>query len=186
MRGPVVYVVTRDNNGVYKSIDEGATFTQTSTTVLTAEVTDIALGDRQFTHSVIAYGDGAATTPYYSFDDGATYQAGQNTVGKEVTYVGQDTYVFGSTNSASGIGSILQMSFDEGISIDATIDVSPLFNYAGAVYSNITVTGFDFPNSAGGYITIAGNQNNSSADQLLTRTFDRGVSFPDASQLILV
>ncbi len=180
MRGPVVYVVTRDNNGVYKSIDEGATFTQTSTTVLTAEVTDIALGDRQFTHSVIAYGDGAATTPYYSFDDGATYQAGQNTVGKEVTYVGQDTYVFGSTNSASGIGSILQMSFDEGISIDATIDVSPLFNYAGAVYSNITVTGFDFPNSAGGYITIAGNQNNSSADQLLTRTFDRGVSFPDA------
>jgi hypothetical protein len=180
MTGPVIYVVTRNNNGVYISTDEGVTFTQSSSTVLTNEVTDVALGDRNFTHSVITYGDGAATTPYYSFDDGVTYQAGQNTLGKEVTYVGQNTYVFGSTNSASGSGSRLQMSFDEGISIGATIDTAPLFNYPGAVFSNITVTGFDFPNSAGGYITIAGNQNNSAADQILTRTFDRGVSFPDA------
>lgn len=182
MTGPVIFVVTRNANGVYKSVDEGATFTQTSTTVLTTEATDIALGDRQFTHSVITYGDGAATTPYHSFDDGVTYQAGQNTVGKEVTYVGQDTYVFGSINSATGAGSgsILEMSFDEGISIAATIDVAPLFNYAGAVFNNIRITNFDFTNSAGGYITIAGDNNNSSADQLLTRTYDRGQTFPDA------
>ena len=180
MSFPIIYVVTRNSNGLYKSVDAGATFVQIATNALTAEVTDVALSDRPETHSVITYGDGAATTPYYSFNDGITYQAGQNTVGKEVTYVGQLTYVFGGTKTASGSGSILEMSFDEGISIDATIDVAPLFNYPGAVYSNITVTGFDFPNSAGGYITIAGNQNNSTADQILTRTFDRGVSFPDA------
>lgn len=180
MTGPVLYVVTRNNNGIYKSIDQGATFTQIPSTALTNEVTDIAVGDRKFTHSVITYGDGAATTPYYSFDDGVTYQAGQNTVGKEVTYVGQFTYVFGATNSALGSGAILEMSFDEGISIGATIDVTPVFGYTGAVFNNITVTGFDFPNSAGGYITVAGNQNNNSADQILTRTYDRGVSFVDA------
>lgn len=180
MSFPIIYVVTRNANGLYKSIDEGATFVQIGTNALTAEVTDVALSDRPETHSVITYGDGAATTPYYSFNDGITYQAGQNTVGKEVTYVGQFTYVFGGTKTASGSGSILEMSFDEGISIDVTIDVAPLFNYPGAVYSNIMVTGFDFTNSAGGYITIAGNQNNSTADQILTRTYDRGASFPDA------
>lgn len=180
MSFPIIYVVTRNSNGLYKSVDEGVTFVQIGTNALTAEVTDVALSDRPETHSVITYGDGIATTPYYSFDDGITYQAGQNTVGKEVSYVGQLTYVFGSTKTASGSGSILEMSFDEGVSISTTIDVAPLFNYPGAVYSNITVTGFDFPNSAGGYITVAGNQNNSAADQILTRTFDRGVSFPDA------
>lgn len=180
MSFPIIYVVTRNSNGLYKSVDAGATFVQIGTNALTAEVTDVALSDRPETHSVITYGDGAATTPYYSFNDGITYQAGQNTVGKEVTYVGQFTYVFGGTKTASGSGSVLEMSFDEGISINATIDVAPLFNYPGAVYSNITVTGFDFTNSAGGYITIAGNQNNSAADQILTRTYDRGVSFPDA------
>jgi hypothetical protein len=180
MSFPIIYVVTRNSNGIYKSIDEGATFVQIPTNALTAEVTDVALCDRPEPHSVITYGNGAVTTPYYSFNDGETYQAGQNTVGKEVSYVGQLTYVFGSTKTASGSGSTLQMSFDEGISIDVTIDVAPLFNYPGAVFSNITVTSFDFPNSAGGYITIAGNQNNSTADQILTRTFDRGASFPDA------
>jgi hypothetical protein len=180
MSFPIIYVVTRNSNGVYKSVDAGAAFVQIGTNALTAEVTDVALSDRPETHSVITYGDGAATTPYYSFNDGITYQAGQNTVGKEVTYVGQLTYVFGATKTASGSGSVLEMSFNEGLSISATIDVAPLFNYPGAVYSNITVTGFDFTNSAGGYITVAGNQNNSSADQILTRTFDRGVSFPDA------
>ncbi len=180
MNVPVIYVVTRNSNGLYKSTDEGATFVQVTTNALTSEVTDIAIADREFTNSVILYGDGAATTPYYSFDDGQTYQAGQNAVGKEVTYVGQNTYVFGSTNSASGSGAAMKMSFDEGISVGATIDVRPLFNYPGAVYNNITITGFDFPNSAGGYITVAGDQNNASADQILTRTYDRGASFPDA------
>jgi hypothetical protein len=180
MNVPVIYVVTKNSKGLYKSTDEGATFVQVATNVVTTEVTDIAIADREYTHSVITYGDGIATTPYYSFDDGATYQAGQNTVGKEVTYVGQNTYVFGSINSATGSGAVLEMSLDEGISINSTIDVTPLFNYTGAIYSNITVTGFDFPNSAGGYITVAGNQNDSTADQLLTRTYDRGASFPDA------
>lgn len=176
----IIYVVTRNTNGVYVSEDEGATFTQPSTTVSTSEVWDIALGDREFENSVITYGDGAATTPYYSNDSGVTYQAGQNTVGKEVTYVGQSTYVFGSTNSVTGSGSRLGMSFDNGETIGTTIDVASLFNYSGAIYSNIMVTSFDFPNSAGGYITIAGNQNDNTADQILTRTFDRGQSFPDA------
>jgi len=180
MSFPIVYVVTRNTNGVYKSIDGGATFVQTGTNNLTSQVTDVALSDRPESHSVILYGDGPTTTPYYSFNDGASYQAGENTVGKEVTYVGQFTYVFGSTNSASGSGAILEMSFDEGMSIGATIDVTSLFNYAGAVYNNITITGFDFTNSAGGYITIAGDQNNGAADQILTRTYDRGVSFPNA------
>lgn len=180
MANNIIYVVTRNANGIYTSVDEGATFIQASTTALTSEVNDIALGDRLSSDSVITYGDGINTTPYYSSDNGATYQPGQNTFGKEVTYVGQSTYVFGSTNSATGSGSRLGMSFDNGQTINVTIDVAPLFDYAGSVYNNITVTSFDFLNSAGGYITIAGDQNNASADQILTRTFDRGQSFPDA------
>ena len=176
----IIYVVTRNTNGVYVSEDEGATFTQVTSNALTSEVHDIALGDRLSSDSVITYGDGINTTPYYSSDNGVTYQAGQNTFGKEVTYVGQSTYVFGSTNSGTGSGSRLGMSFDNGQTIGTTIDVAPLFNYAGSVYNNITVTSFDFLNSAGGYVTIAGDQNNASADQILTRTFDRGQSFPDA------
>lgn len=180
MANNIIYVVTRNSNGIYTSIDEGATFTQASTTALTTEVNDVALGDRESSNSVITYGDGPNTTPYYSNDNGATYQAGQNTFGKTVTYVGLSTYVFGSTNSATGNGSRLGMSFDNGQTIGTTIDVASLFNYTGSVYNNITVTSFDFLNNAGGYITIAGDQNNSSADQILTRTFNRGQSFPDA------
>lgn len=180
MANNIIYVVTRNSGGIYTSVDEGATFTQLTTTAITAEVNDIALGDRKYKHSVITYGDGISTTPYYSLDGGSTYQAGQNTFGKQVSYVGQFTYVFGSTNTVSGGGSKLEMSFDEGQTIGATIDVAPLFNYTGSVFNNITVTGFDFLNSAGGYITIAGDQNNGAADQILTRTFDRGQSFPDA------
>lgn len=182
MAGPVIFVVTRNANGLYRSDDQGATFTQVLSNALTSEVTDIAVGDYKYKHSVITYGDGIATTPYYSLDNGATYQAGQNTVGKEVTFVGKNTYVFGSVNSttASGSGSILEMSFDEGQTIGATMDVSVLFNYSGAIFSDIKITSFDFTNNAGGYITIAGDNYNSSADQILTRTFNRGQSFPDA------
>lgn len=176
----ILYVVTRNPGGLYKSEDQGATFTQVTSNILTNEVCDIAVSDRNFETSVITYGDGNNTTVYTSSDDGATYVAGQNTFGKAVQYVNSFGFVFGGTNSISGSGAKMGVSLNDGLTITSTIDVTPLFNYPGAIYSNITITGFDFPNIAGGYITIAGNQNNSSADQILTRTFDRGLTFPDA------
>jgi len=59
----IIYVVTRNTNGIYISEDEGATFTQVTSNALTSEVNDIALGDRLSSDSVITYGDGINTTP---------------------------------------------------------------------------------------------------------------------------
>lgn len=175
-----IYVVTRNPGGLYKSENQGATFTQVTSNILTNEVCDIAVSDRDFRTNVITYGDGVATTAYRSSDEGITYVAGANTFGKAVQYVNNFGFVFGGTNSVSGSGAKMGVSLNNGSTITSTIDVTPLFNYPGAVYSNITITGFDFPNVAGGYITIAGNQNNNTADQILTRTYDRGLTFPDA------
>ena len=176
----IIVVVTRNPGGIYASYDEGATFTQVVTNALTNEVHDISINEVNPYITVFTYGDGEATTPYYSTNLGATYDPGQNTFGKEVTYVGNNSFVFGGLNAATGQGSKLGISLDNGQTIDSTVDVTSLFNYPGAVYNNITVTGFDFVNYAGGYITIAGDQNNSAADQILTRTYDMGQSFPDA------
>jgi len=176
----VVYVVTKNPGGLYKSENEGATFTQVTSDILTGEIQDIAISDRKNSDIVVSYGNGLSTSVYRSSDGGSTFIAGQNTFGKEVKYVNSFGFVFGGPKTITGSGARIGISLNNGGTISATVDVTPVFNYPGAVYNNITITGFDFPNIVGGYITIAGDQNNSSADQILTRTFDRGLTFPDA------
>ena len=176
----VIYVVTENLGGLYRSDDDGATFTQVTSDILTNEVQDIAVSDRNYNSLVITYGNGNNTSIYRSSDSGETFIAGQNTFGKGVTFVGNNSFVFGGLRSISGSGARMGVSLNFGATITSTIDVTPLFNYPGAIYNNITITGFDFLNLVGGYITVAGDQNNSTADQILTRTYDRGLTFPDA------
>jgi len=176
----VIYVATKNPGGLYISEDEGATFTQVTSNILTGEIQDIAISDRKNADIVISYGNGLSTSVYRSSDAGSTFIAGQNTFGKEVKFVNNFGFVFGGLKTITGSGSKIGISLNNGGTISSTIDVTTVFDYPGAVYNNITITGFDFPNIVGGYITIAGDQNNSSADQILTRTFDRGISFPDA------
>jgi hypothetical protein len=176
----VIYVVTQNPNGLYKSEDDGATFTLVTSNILTNEVQDIAVSDRDSKDIVITYGNSNATSIYRSSDYGETFVAGENTFGKSVTFVGNNSFVFGGIRSISGSGARMGVSLNNGATITSTIDVTRLFDYPGAIYNNITITGFDFLNPVGGYITIAGDQNNSAADQILTRTYDRGLTFPDA------
>ena len=176
----VIYVVTENPGGLYRSDDDGATFTQVTSNILTNEVQDIAVSDRAYNNVVITYGNGVNTSIYRSSDYGETFVAGENTFGKGVTFVGNNSFIFGGLRSISGSGARMGVSLNFGATITSTIDVTPLFNYPGAIYNNITITGFDFLNLVGGYITVAGDQNNSTADQILTRTYDRGLTFPDA------
>jgi hypothetical protein len=174
------YAINRSTNAVYYSDDYGTTWSQfVSAGLSTTSASDIDVNPIIFDNMMVLNGATTASTPYLSIDEGATFASGANIAGKEIHYVSSSGIVVGGKRLKTNTGPTLYISTNGGVSFIESIDTTSLFSYPGAVYSNITVMDVDFTTSYGGYIAIAGNQDNSSADSLLTRTYNLGNTFPD-------
>jgi hypothetical protein len=174
------YAINRSSNSIYYSDDFGVTWTEVPSNLSTASASDIGVSPAVFNDILVLNGAGAPSTPYLSTDGGTTFAAGANITGKEILYLSSTAIVTGGKRLKSNTGSEISISLDGGQTFSTPIDTTSLFSYPGAISNNITVMSIDFTSSAGGYIAIAGDQDNSLADQILARTVDRGNSFPDA------
>lgn len=174
------YAINKSSNSVYYSDDFGTTWTEIPSNVSTTSASDIGASPTDFDRLLVLNGATAATTPYLSTDGAVSFSAGANMSGKEILFLSTTAVVTGGKRLKSNTGTEISISLDGGASFSQTIDTSSLFTYPGAVANNITVMSVDFTSSAGGYIAIAGDGDNSLADQILARTVDRGNSFPDA------
>jgi hypothetical protein len=174
------YAINRSTNAVYYSDDYGTTWSQFASAGLsTTAASDIGVNPIIFDNMMVLNGATAASTPYLSIDGGDVFSAGANIAGKEIHYVSSSGIVVGGKRLKNNTGPTLYISTNGGASFTESIDTTSLFSYPGAAYSNITVMGVDFTTPYGGYIAIAGNQDNSNGDSLLTRTYDLGNTFPD-------
>jgi hypothetical protein len=174
------YAINRSSNSVYYSDDYGDTWDEIPSNVSTTAASDIAVNPAIYNNILVLNGATSATTPYLSVDGAVTFNPGLNIAGKEILYVSSTGVIVGGKRLKSNTGSELFISNDSGVSFTQSVDTSSLFDYPGASYSNITVTGIDFTADCGGYIAVAGNGDNSNADQILTRTYDSGATFPDS------
>jgi hypothetical protein len=174
------YAINRSSNSIYYSDDFGVTWIEVPSTVSTTSASDIGVSPAIFNDILVLNGAAAASTPYLSTDGGITFSPGANITGKEILYLSSTAIVTGGKRLKSNTGSDISISLDGGISFSTPIDTSSLFSYPGAISNDITVMSVDFTSSAGGYIAIAGDEDNSLADQILARTVDRGNTFPDA------
>lgn len=174
------YAINKSSNSVYYSDDYGNTWTEIPSNVSTTAASDIAVNPAIYNNILVLNGATSATTPYLSVDGAVTFNPGANIAGKEISYVSRTGIIVGGKRLKSNTGPELFISNNSGQSFTQSIDTTSLFSYPGANYSNITVMGIDFTADCGGYIAVAGNENNINADQILTRTYDLGVTFPDS------
>jgi hypothetical protein len=174
------YAINRSSNSIYYSDDLGITWTEIPSNLSTASASDIAANPVIFENLLVLSGANAQSTPYLSTDGGNTFVANPNIFGKEILYLSSSAIVTGGKRLKSDTGPEISISLDGGNTFSQPINTSNLFLYPGAIYNNITVMSVDFTSPAGGYIAIAGDEDNSLADQILARTFDRGNTFPDA------
>lgn len=174
------YVIDKSSNSVYYSDDFGDTWTEIPSNVSTSSASDIAVNPAIYNNILVLSGSASATTPYLSVDGAQTFNPGLNISGKEILYVSSTGIIVGGKRLKSNTGSQLFISNDAGTSFTNSINTASLFSYPGANYGNITVVSVDFTADCGGYIAIAGDENNINADQILTRTYDAGVTFPDS------
>jgi hypothetical protein len=174
------YAINKSSNSVFYSDDYGDTWSEIPSNVSTTSASDIAVNPAIYNNILVLNGATSATTPYLSIDGAVTFNPGANIAGKEILYVSSTGIIVGGKRLKSDTGPEIFISNDSGVSFTQSIDTSSLFDYPGANYSNITVTGVDFTADCGGYIAVAGNENNTNADQILTRTYDYGVTFPDS------
>jgi hypothetical protein len=174
------YAINRSSNSIYYSDDFGVTWTEVPSTVSTTSASDIGANPYIFENLEILNGSGTPTTPYFSVDAGTTFSPGVNISGKEILYSSANYVIVGGKRLNSTSGSLIHISADGGATFTETLDLASLFTYPGASFSNISVMSIDFNSDAGGYIAIAGNGDNLNADQIITRTYNRGISFPDA------
>jgi hypothetical protein len=174
------YAINKSSNAVYYSDDLGVTWIEVQSNVSTASASDIAANPVIFGNLLVLNGANAATTPYLSTDNGISFSPNSNIFGKEILYLSSTAIVTGGKRLKTDTGPEISISLDAGATFSQPINTSNLFSYPGAIFNNITVMSVDFTSSAGGYIAIAGDEDNSLADQILARTIDRGNTFPDA------
>jgi hypothetical protein len=174
------YAVNRSSNSIYYSDDAGNTWTEVASNVSTSNASDINVNPLVFNDIIVLNGAGAPTTPYLSIDGGNIFSPGANISGKEVLYASSTCVVVGGKRLKSNTGPEINISLDGGITFSQTIDTTNLYAHPSANFGSITVMSVDFASAAGGYIAIAGNGDNSNADQIISRTFDGGNTFPDS------
>jgi hypothetical protein len=175
------YAVNRSSNSIYYSDDAGSTWTEITSNVSTGNASDINVNPLVFNDVIVLNGASAPTTPYLSIDGGTIFSPGANISGKEVLYASSTCVVVGGKRLKSNTGPEINISLDGGITFSQTIDTTNLYSYPGANFGSITVMSVDFASAAGGYIAIAGNGDNSvNADQIISRTYDGGNTFPDS------
>jgi len=175
------YAVNRSSNSIYYSDDAGNTWTEIASNVSTGNASDINVNPLVFNDVIVLNGASAPTTPYLSIDGGTIFSPGANISGKEVLYASSTCVVVGGKRLKSNTGPEINISLDGGITFSETIDTTRLYSYPGANFGSITVMSVDFASAAGGYIAIAGNGDNSvNADQIISRTYDGGNTFPDS------
>jgi hypothetical protein len=174
------YAINRSTNSVYYSDDLGSVWTEIASNVSTSEASDIGANPLIFNDILVLNGANAPGTPYLSVDGGSIFAPGANISGKEIIYASSTCIVAGGKRLKSNTGPEISISVDGGLSFSRTIDTTRLYSYPGANFGSITVMSVDFTSPAGGYIAIAGKGDNSNADQIIARTYDRGNSFPDA------
>lgn len=174
------YAINRSSNSIYYSDDFGLTWTEVPITASTTSASDIGANPYIFENIGLLNGSGTPTTPYFSVDSGASFSTGANISGKEILYITGDYVVSGGKRLNATAGPKIHISADGGATFTETLDLTSLFAYPGASFSNITVMSVDFNSEAGGYIAVSGNADNLNSDQIITRTYNRGASFPDS------
>jgi hypothetical protein len=174
------YAINRSSNSVYYSDDFGDTWTEVSSNVSTTSASDVGANPYYFNELLVLNGANAATTPYFSQDGAVTFVSSSNIAGKEIMYASDNVVVAAGKRLKTNTGPTLYISYDNGNSFTTSVDTTSLFSFPGASYSNITLMSAYFSSQAGGYIAIAGNGDNSNADQILARSYNQGADFPDS------
>ena len=171
------YVLILGTNGYFISDDLGLTWTQVNSTGVNTSTAD-DIGPSPFNYEkILILND---TDIYQSTDSGAAFSSPVTVAGREIIYASPDVIVTGGIKRDDATGPEISISYDGGATFPETIDVSYLFNYPGANYTNITVMGVYFSNPSLGYAAITGNEQDPTADQLVARTTTGGLEWTDA------
>lgn len=171
------YILIQGTNGYYISDDLGLTWTLVSSTSINTSVAD-DIGPSPFNlNKILIINDNDI---YLSENAGAAFDPPSTIAGREIIYASPDVVVTGGIKRDDATGSHISISYNAGATFSDTVDLSNLFDYPGANYTNITVMGIHFPNPGIGYAAVTGNEQDPTADQLVARSTTGGLTWSDA------